>query len=109
MKKTFYDQPIDSNIKNYEEIPKIITGQDKNYTTWCLLNCDYIKNHCKLIAIYLKRKKVFDADPKAIQHRELVRWLRNTNYKTADAAESTFPFQFFKKIKETKTSFSKKL
>ena len=40
--KNFYDQPIDSDIKRYEEIRKLTTGQDKDYATGCLLDYNYI-------------------------------------------------------------------
>ena len=43
--KNFYDQVIDSDIKRYKEIRKLTTGQGKDYTTGCLLDYDYIKNH----------------------------------------------------------------
>ena len=33
----------DSNIKRYEEIRKLTTGQNQDYTTGCLLDYDYIK------------------------------------------------------------------
>ena len=36
--KNFYDQTIDSDIKRYEEIRKLTTGQGKDYTTGCLLD-----------------------------------------------------------------------
>ena len=49
MEKHFYNQPIDSDIKRYEEIGKLITGKGEDYTTGCLLNYDYIKNHYRLI------------------------------------------------------------
>ena len=49
--KSFYDQPIDSDIKRYEEIRKLTTGQGKDYTAGCLLDYDYIKNRCRLIAV----------------------------------------------------------
>ena len=34
--KNFYDQEIDSDIKRYEEIRKLITQQGEDYTTGCL-------------------------------------------------------------------------
>ena len=43
--KNFYDEPIDSDIKRYEEIIKITTGQGEDYTNGCLLEYEYIKNH----------------------------------------------------------------
>ena len=55
--KNFYDQPIDSDIKQYEKIRKLTTGQGADYTTGCLLDYDYIKNHYKLIAIGWNRQK----------------------------------------------------
>ena len=53
--KNFYNQPIDSNIKRYEEVRKITTGQGEDYTTGCVLDYDYIKNHYRLIAVDLIR------------------------------------------------------
>ena len=49
--KNFYGQAIDSNIKRYEEIRKLTTGQGEDYTTECLLDYDYIKSHYRLIAV----------------------------------------------------------
>ena len=46
-----YDQPIDSDIKQYEEIRKLTIGQEEDYTNGCLLDCDYMKNHYRLIAV----------------------------------------------------------
>ena len=36
--KKIYDQSVDSDIKRYEEIRKLTTGQDEDYTTGCLLD-----------------------------------------------------------------------
>ena len=63
--KSFYDQAIDLDIKRYEEIRKLTTGQGQDYTNGCLLDFDYIKNH-KLTATDLSRQKELDLDPKAI-------------------------------------------
>ena len=38
--KNFYDQSIDSDIKRYEEIRKLTSGQNEYYTTACLLDYD---------------------------------------------------------------------
>ena len=64
--KKFYDQPIDSDIKRYEEIRKPTTGQSEDYTTGYLLDYDYVKNHYKLIAVNLNRQNKLDAAPNAI-------------------------------------------
>ena len=55
MEKNFYDEPIDWDIKQYEESRKLTTGQDEDYTTGCLLDYNYIKSHYRLIAVYLRR------------------------------------------------------
>ena len=54
--KNFYDQATDSNIKRYEEIRKLNTGQGDG-TTGCLLDYDYIKNHYRLTAVDLSKQK----------------------------------------------------
>ena len=41
--KNFFDQPIDFNIKWYEEKRKLTTGQVEDYNTGCLLDYDLIK------------------------------------------------------------------
>ena len=41
--KNFYDQAIDSDKKQYEEIRKLTTGQGEDYTTGCLLDYEYVK------------------------------------------------------------------
>ena len=55
--KHFYDQATDSDIKRYEEIRKITTGQGGDYTTGCSLDYDYIKSHYRLIAVDLRVDK----------------------------------------------------
>ena len=41
-RKNFYDQPINSDIKKYEEIRKLTIRQGENYTTGCLLDYSMI-------------------------------------------------------------------
>ena len=55
--KNFYDQPIDSDIKRFEEIRKLTTGQVEDYTTGCLLYSNYTKNCYRLKTFYLSRQK----------------------------------------------------
>ena len=47
--KSFYDQAIDSDIKQYEDIRKLTTEQGEDYTTGCLLDYDYKKRYFSLI------------------------------------------------------------
>ena len=63
----FFDQPIKSNIKTYENIRKIGTGKGDYYKTGCLLDYSYFKDHYKMIAIDLSKQQALDADPRAIQ------------------------------------------
>ena len=41
--KNIYNYAIDSDIKRFVEIRRLTTGQDKDYTTGCLLDHGYIK------------------------------------------------------------------
>ena len=43
--KSLYDQEINFDVKRYEEIRKLTTGQGEVYATGCILHYDYIKNH----------------------------------------------------------------
>ena len=53
--KNIFDQPINSNLKTYENIRKIATGKRDDYTTGCLLDYSYFKENYKMIAIDLSK------------------------------------------------------
>ena len=53
MEKSFYDQPIDCDVKRYEEMIELTTRQGEGYTTGCLVDYDYIKNNCRLTSVDL--------------------------------------------------------
>ena len=55
--RNFHDQPINDMRKKYDEIKKIATGQWDDYTTGCLLDYQYFKDHHNFIAIDLSRQK----------------------------------------------------
>ena len=42
-------------------------GKGEDYTTGCLLDYNYFKEHYKLVAVDLSKQKELDADPRAIQ------------------------------------------
>ena len=66
--RSIFDQPVKNDIKTYENIGKIATGQGDDYTTEYLLDCNYFrKKHCKMIAIDLCKQQALDAGPKVIQ------------------------------------------
>ena len=52
--RNVYDQPINDQIKNYDEIRKIGTGEGDDYTTGYN---QYLKNHYQLIAVDLSKQK----------------------------------------------------
>ena len=68
--KNFYDQPINDQMKKYDEIRKIATEQGYNYTIGCLRDYQYFKDHYQLVAVDLSKQKELDADPGAIQQIE---------------------------------------
>ena len=91
--KNFFDQPINTDLKTYENIRKIATGQWNDYTTGCLLDYSYFKDNYKTIAIYLSKQQA--ADPRAIQQ---------INF-TANLKENTRMFLLLKKQKKLCLSF----
>ena len=95
--KNFFDQPINSMTKTYENIRKIATGQGDDYTTGCLLDYSYFKDHYKMIAIDLSKQQALDADPRAIQQINFTANLdRNGNttmfFITEEAKETILDF-----------------
>ena len=63
--RNFYNQPVSDQIKKYDEIRKIVTGQGDDYTTGYLLDYQYFKDHYQLIVVDLSKQKELDADPRA--------------------------------------------
>ena len=43
--KNFFDQAIKNNLKTYDDIRKIATGQGDDYRTGCLLDYPYFKKY----------------------------------------------------------------
>ena len=77
--RNFYDQPINDLVKQYDEIRKTATGQGDDYTTGCLLDYQYFKDHYNLIAIDLSKQKELDADSRAIQQIEFYEMLKTNS------------------------------
>ena len=77
--RNFYDQPINDQIKKYDEIRKIATGNRDDYTTGCLLDYQYFKDHYQLTAVDLSKQKELDADPRAIQQIEFYGMLKTNS------------------------------
>ena len=68
--RNLYHQPINGQIEKYDEIRKVATGQGDDYTTGCLLDYQYFKDHYQLITVDLSKQKELDADPRAVQQIE---------------------------------------
>ena len=66
-RKNFFDQPVKSSRRTYDNIPKFTTGQRDDYNTVFLLGYNYFNNYYKMIAIDLSKQPAVDADQKSIQ------------------------------------------
>ena len=97
--RNFFDQPINSMTKTYENIRKIATGQGDDNTTGCLLDYSYFKENFNMIAIDLSKRQVLDADPRAIQQINFTANLHR--------AGDTTMFIIIQEAKETVLDFSK--
>ena len=64
--RNFLDQPINNNIKTYDNFRKIATCKGDNYATGCLLDNTYFKENYKMIATDLSKQQALDDDPRAI-------------------------------------------
>ena len=96
--KNFFDQPINSDLKTYDNIRKIATGYGDDYTTGCLLDYSYFKDYYKMIAIDLSKQQALNADPRAIQQ---INFTANL-----DRAGNTTIFFIAEEAKETMLDFS---
>ena len=66
--RNFYDQPVNTSVRQYDEVRKVSTGQGDYYTTGCLLDFAYFeKKKKRLIAADLIKQKALDADSRATQ------------------------------------------
>ena len=75
--RTSYDQPINDQIKKHNDIRKTETEEGDDYTTGCLLDYQYFKDHYQLIAVDLRKQKELDADSRAIQRIEFYGMLKS--------------------------------
>ena len=96
--KNFFDQPIKSYIKTYENIQKITTGQGDDYTTGCLIDYNCFIKHYKMIAIDLSKQQALDVNPKAIQQINFTANLDGNNNRLL--------FFIIEEVKETTLDFS---
>ena len=95
--KNFFDQSINSDLKTYDNIRRIATGQGDDYRTGCLLNYSYFKENYKMIAIDLNNQQALDADSRAIQQINFTANLARVGNKTM--------FFVIEEVKETVFEF----
>ena len=100
--RNFFDQPINSMNKTYENIRKIATGKGDDYTTGCYLDYPCFKKKYiyiyKMIAVDLSSQNELDADLRAIQQ---INFTANL-----DRAGNTTIFFIIEEAKETVLEFS---
>ena len=85
-------------IKTNENIRKIVTGQGDHYTSGCLLDYSYFKDHYKMIPRDLSKQQDLDADPRGIQQ---INFTANL-----DRAGNATMFFIIEEAKETILDFS---
>ena len=71
-KRNLYDQSVNNQetndqIKQYDQLRKVSTGQGDDYTTGCLLDFAYFKKKYRLISADLSKQKALDVHSRAIQ------------------------------------------
>ena len=72
MDKNCFNQPVKINLRTYDNIRKIATGQGDDCITVCLLGNNYFKVYYKMIEIDLSKHQELDADPKAIKQIDFI-------------------------------------
>ena len=77
--RNFYDQPISDKIRKYDELRKVTTGEGEDYTTGCLLDYKYFKDHHLIITWHLSLQKELDPNTRSIQQIEANFMLTDNN------------------------------
>ena len=65
--RKFFHQLVKNDMRIYDNIQKIVTGQGHDYATVFLLDYPYFKDNYKIIKIDLSKQEALDADLKALQ------------------------------------------
>ena len=91
-RQNVFDQQVKNDMRIYGNIRKIATGQRGDYTTGCLLDYPYSKQHYKVIAIGLSKQQALGADEKAMQQISFtwnLEWDEITIFFIIEEAEDT--------------------
>ena len=73
--KNFFDQPVKSDLRTYDNIRKITTCQGDDYAAGFVLDYSYFKDYYKMIAIYLRKQQTLNAYSKAMQQINFIGYL----------------------------------
>ena len=95
--RNFYDNPIESDIKKYRELKKVMIEKGEDYTTGSLLDYNYFNKHYKLVAVDLPKQKELDGNPSSIQQIEFKYMLEtdSTIYWVLEKSKETI-LEFYK-------------
>ena len=65
--------------KSMMKLERLEQEKGDDYTTGCLIDYQYFKDHYQLIAVDLSEKKELDVDPRAIQKIEFYEMLKTNS------------------------------
>ena len=65
--QSFFDKPVKNDLRTFDNIRKIATGQGDDYITDCLLDYNYFNKYYKMIAIDSSKQQALNVYLKAIQ------------------------------------------
>ena len=102
MVEIFMINQLMTQLKKYNEISKVLTGQGDDYTTGCLLDFSYFEKNYRLIAVDLSKQKALDADSRAIQQI-----IFTGKIKATEANTRVIIYYILEQSKETILEFSK--
>ena len=100
--QNFFNQPAKNNLRTYDNIKKVATVQDDDYTTSCLFDYNCFNKFYKMIAIELCKQQASDADQK--QYNKLI-LLLNLN-RGRNVNDNTTMLFIIEETKETISDFS---
>ena len=64
---------VKNNIRRYENIRKIATGQEDDDSNGCLLDYPYFKESYELLVLYLSKQRALDVYTKSIQQISFIK------------------------------------
>ena len=94
-----FDQTVKNGLWTNDNIPEIATGQSNDYTTVCLLDYLYFKEHYVLVSIDLIKQQELTANPEAMEQTSFTVNL--------DRARNIQMFFIIGEVKEIVLDFSK--